>query len=129
MKINSRAKERIARTFGEYFTTNDITTVFQDFGVKTDESLYAKWRITLDAFSRLSDPEKNIPVVIEDFCHPLNFEDNEIPRETFINTLNDILAYDDLKLVPTEKNVKMVSIDAPQLDHFVSTNSIGRAHV
>ena len=71
MKLNSRVKEWIARTFGEYFTTNDITIVFQDFGVKTDEGLYAKWCITLDAFSRMSDPEKNMPAVIEDLCHSI----------------------------------------------------------
>lgn len=123
MKINSRAKERIARTFGEYFTTNDITNVFKDFGVQTDESLYAKWRITLDAFSRLSDPDKDIPAVIEDFCHPLNFEGEKVQRETFIETLNDILSYDDLKLVPTEKNVKMVSVEATQSDHFVTSDA------
>jgi hypothetical protein len=42
MKINSCAKERIARTFGEYFTTNDIVTVFKDFNVNVDMSLYVK---------------------------------------------------------------------------------------
>lgn len=123
MKLNSRIKERIARTFGEYFTTNDITNVFKDFGVKTDVSLYAKWRITLDAFSRLSDPEKNIPLVIEDFCHPLNFDENEVQRQTFIDEINSILAYDDLKLITTEKNVKMVNADAPLSEHFVTSNT------
>ena len=122
MKINSRVKERIARTFGEYFTTNDITTAFKDFGVKTDESLYAKWRITLDAFSRLSDPDKNVPSVIEDFCHPLNFEGGDVQRQTFINSLNDILAYDELKLVETDKNVKMVSTDTSLSENLVTSD-------
>lgn len=107
MKISSRVKEQIARTIGEYFTTNEITTVFKDIGVETDESLYAKWRITLDAFSKFENKENDIPEAIAEFCHPLSFPDPE-RRIAFIQRLNEILSYDDIEIQHTEKTAKLV---------------------
>lgn len=116
MKISSRVKEQIARTIGEYFTTNEITTVFKDIGVETDESLYAKWCITLDAFSKFENKENDIPEAIAEFCHPLSFLDPG-RRMAFIQRLNEILSYDDIEIQHTDKTAKlfMVCGDKPEV--------------
>lgn len=49
MALGIKVKEKIARTIGSYFTTNEIVTVFNDKNIPTDTSLYAKW----------SGPEEN----------------------------------------------------------------------
>jgi len=109
MKISSRVKERIARTIGEYFTTKQISNIFKDLDIETDEELYAKWRITLDAFSKLWQPETDLNNAIEEFCHPLCF-DNQENRQSFIERLNEVLSYDDLEIVYTEKTVTVQQI-------------------
>ena len=57
MKIGVKVKETIARTIAEHFTTNEIVNVFIDTNITTDQSLSAKWRITLDAFGKISTEE------------------------------------------------------------------------
>ncbi|HAW57726.1 MAG TPA: hypothetical protein DCX03_01720 [Bacteroidales bacterium] len=108
MKLGAKVKERIARTIGEYFSTNNIVNIFTDAKISTDKSLYAKWRIILDAFSKVTT-EDGISHIIEDFCHPLNFQDLQI-RQNFIDALNKILSYEDAVIQSTDRTAKMVSL-------------------
>lgn len=97
MKFGLAVKEKIARVIGEYFTTNQIVSIFSEANIPTDKSLYAKWRITLDAFKKTSKPEETIPALLEAFSHPLNFTE-ETERNAFIKKLNSALAYDDYEI-------------------------------
>lgn len=110
MKISARVKEKIARTIGNYFTTSEIVNVFSDLKIKTDVELYAKWRITLDAISKMEDPEKGMITMIEEFCHPLNFMDLET-RSRFISDLNKTLSYDSLVIKSNEKVAQVVALE------------------
>lgn len=107
MKISSRVKEKVARIVGETFKTTDIVNVFTDAKVSVDTELYAKWRITLDGFSKTNGVNE-ILSIIEEFCHPLNFDDSFL-RDVFIHSLNEVLAYDDLKIEYSEKTAKIHS--------------------
>lgn len=60
-------KERLAHVIGKYFTTKEIVNVFGAANVAADVSLYAKWRITLNAFEKLSEPDEAIPHFLEGF--------------------------------------------------------------
>ena len=112
MKLGVKAKEKIARTIGEYFSTNEIVNVFTDAKISTDKSLYAKWRIILDAFSKITT-EDGISHILEEFCHPLNFADLQI-RQNFIDALNKILSYEDFEIKSTERTAKVVSVSEPK---------------
>ena len=114
MKLAVRVKEKIARTIADHFTTNEIVNVFADAGVEADRALYAKWRITLDGFSKLSDPDKHLPQVLEEFCHPLNFEDPQL-RISFIENLNQILSFDKVQIQSTDTSAKIVSDEGEPL--------------
>lgn len=109
MALGIKVKEKIARTIGSYFTTSEISAVFKDARITTDESLYAKWRITLDAFSKISRDDALFRIICE-FCHPLNFED-PATRQRFVEDLNAILAYDELKIVAKERTAEIVAIN------------------
>lgn len=109
MALGIKVKEKIARTIGSYFTTNEISAVFKDAHIATDESLYAKWRITLDAFSKISRDDVLFRIICE-FCHPLNFEDSAT-RQKFIEELNTILAYEELKIVAKERTAEIVAVN------------------
>lgn len=110
MKLGAKVKEKIARTIAGYFTTNQIVSVFEDANISTDISLYAKWRITLDAFGKIPKPEEGLFPVLEEFCHPLCFPDLAT-REKFIKDLNDTLSYENLVIKFTEKTAKIVSLN------------------
>lgn len=107
MALGIKVREKIARTIGSYFKTSEISAVFKDAHIATDESLYAKWRITLDAFSKTSRDDTLFHIICE-FCHPLNFEDSTT-REKFIEELNAILAYEELKVVAKERTAEIVA--------------------
>lgn len=109
MKLGVKTKEKIARTIGEYFSTNDIVNVFTDANISTDKSLYAKWRIILDAFSKIT-AEGGISRILEEFCHPLNFADLQI-RQNFIDALNNILSYEDAVIQSTDCTAKIILIN------------------
>lgn len=108
MKLGARVKEQIARTIGNFFTTNEILNIFTDANIPANRELYAKWHITLDAFSKTSSVEA-IFGIIEEFCHPLNFKQNPPRRNDFITALNADLAYDDLEIQFTDRTAKVVS--------------------
>lgn len=110
MKFSIAVKEKIARVIADYFTTNGIVNVFTDANIPTDKSLYAKWRITLDAFSKMSEPEESIPHILGVFAHPLNFEDQQV-RKDFIKKLNVILAYENLEIKTNDRTTQVVSTD------------------
>ena len=101
MKLGIKVKENIARTIADYFTTNGIVNVFTDTNIRTDKTLYAKWRITLDAFNNTATEEAFFHI-LEEFCHPLNFTDQQI-RSNFIDALNKILSYENLTIQSTER--------------------------
>lgn len=105
MKMGAKTKERIARIIGEHFTTSEIVNVFTDANITTDEALYAKWRIILDAFSRVKT-EEGFFHIIEEFCHPLNFPDLTV-RTAFIEKLNAILTYENLEIRATDKKTEI----------------------
>lgn len=108
-KIGVKVKEKLARTIGGQFTTNEIVNVFTDANIPTDVSLYAKWRITLDAFGKIQT-EEGFFGILEEFCHPLNFPDKEA-RIRFIDELNTILSYENLSIRATDRTVKIVPSD------------------
>lgn len=114
MEFGIAVKEKIARVIAEFFTTNEIVNVFTDANIHPDKSLFAKWRIVLDAFSKMSDPEAAIPHIIEMLCHPLNFEDQQ-KRKDFIKKLNVILAYEKLKINSTDSDATVVTADGKPL--------------
>jgi len=106
-------KEKIAQLIGTYFTTKEIANIFNDANIFVDESLFAKWRITLDAFSKMSDPESAIPRVLETFCHPLNLQHAQDPfyRDNFISSLNEVLAYANLKMQANNRTAEIISLE------------------
>lgn len=109
MKLGVKVKEKIARTIADKFTTNEIVNVFKDANIATNTELYAKWKITLDAFSKVST-EEGLFHIIEEFCHPLNFTDLDTDSETrekFIEKLNKILTYESLEIQSTERTAKI----------------------
>lgn len=111
MKFGAKVKEKIARTIGDFFTTNEIVSIFTNANISTNVSLYAKWRIVVDAFSKISSEEGFFHIVGE-FCHPLNFTDNieTKTREDFIKNLNNILSYEDMEILPVSNNdVRFIS--------------------
>lgn len=114
MKLGARVKEQISRTIGDFFTTEAIVNVFTDANIPADRELYAKWRITLDAFSKASGIDA-IFGIIEEFCHPLNFKQNPLRRDDFITALNAVLAYDDLEIQSTERTAKVCSVDGSDI--------------
>ena len=114
MSFSIAVKEKIAQAIAEHFTTNDIVNVFNDANIPTDKSLYAKWRIVLDAFSKMSDPETIIPHIIIAFCHPLHFPDVQT-QNIFIEKLNTILAYENLKIESSDRNIQINPIDGAPL--------------
>lgn len=131
MKLGARVKEQIARTIGEFFTTNEIVNILTDANIPANRELYAKWHITLDAFSKTSGVDA-IFGIIEEFCHPLNFKRNPRRRDDFIAALNADLAYDDLEIQSTERTAKVCSIgggdipknvDAPKKTKPANTTS------
>ena len=110
MKIGVKVKENIARTIAEHFTTNEIVNVFIDANITADQSLSAKWRITLDAFGKIST-EEGFFHILEEFCHPLNFEGKETTRKDFIDALKKILSYEDIEIKTTDKEVEFIRND------------------
>lgn len=111
MKFGAKVKEKIARTIGDFFTTNEIVSIFTDASISTNVSLYAKWRIAVDAFSKISN-EEGFFHIIGEFCHPLNFTNNveTQTRKIFIENLNGILSYEDIEIIPVGNNdVKFIS--------------------
>lgn len=114
MRFGVAVKEKIARAIAEHFTTNEIVNVFADANIPTDRSLYAKWRITLDAFNKMSEPEASIPHILEVFCHPLNFEDPQARGELTIK-LNTILAYENLEIKITDRTASVVPTDGTSI--------------
>jgi len=115
MKIGVKIKEKIAKTIAEHFTTSEIISVFADLKISTNQSLYAKWRIILDAFSRV-ETEEDFFYIIGQFCHPLNFEDKK-SQVAFVDALNKILLYEDIEIQYKDKTVNIVSIKGgPQSD-------------
>lgn len=129
MKLGARVKEQIARTIGNFFTTNEILNIFTDANISANSELFAKWHITLDAFSKTSGVDA-IFGIIEEFCHPLNFTKNPPRREEFITALNAVLAYDDLEIQFTDRTAKVVSstgekpTETPALPKSKQTNQI-----
>ena len=129
MKLGARVKEQIARTIGNFFTTNEILNIFTDANISANSELFAKWHITLDAFSKTSGVDA-IFGIIEEFCHPLNFTKNPPRREEFIAALNAVLAYDDLEIQFTDRTAKVVSstgekpTETPALPKSKQTNQI-----
>lgn len=122
MKLGVKVKEKLARAIGEYFTTNEIANVFTGANITVDKSLYAKWRITLDAFNKIAT-EEGFFHILGEFCHPLNFEGKEKTRQDFIETLNNILSYEEIEIQPTERTVRIVSISgSPQSDFSKPTS-------
>lgn len=108
MKIGSKVKEKIARIIGAHFSTAEIVNVFTEANIETDASLYAKWRITLDAFNKVKT-EAVFFNLIEEFCHPLNFSEPQI-RQNFINELNPILAFEDVFIEPSERSAEVLPL-------------------
>lgn len=115
MSFNAVVKEKIARTIGDFFTTNQIVNVFDDANIPTDRELFAKWRIILDAFGKMSDQEAGIQHILKVFCHPLHFPDPQI-RSNFIEKLNTVLDYEDLKIQPTTKGAEILTADGFPID-------------
>lgn len=103
MSFGVPVKEKIARVIADYFTTNDIVNIFADVNIHADASLFAKWRITLDAFGKMSKPEEAIPDILIAFCHPLNFWEPQ-SRTEFIAKLNAILRYEEYEIKATDRS-------------------------
>lgn len=120
MKLGARVKEQIARTIGNFFTTNEILNIFADANISADRELYAKWHITLDAFSKASGIDA-IFGIIEEFCHPLNFKQNPLRRDDFIAALNTVLAYDDLEIQSTDRTAKVCSVSGGDIPKDADT--------
>ena len=110
MSFSGVVKEKIARVIGDFFTTNEIVNVFNDANIATDRELFAKWRITLDAFGKMSDQETAIPQILSVFCHPLHFQEPQF-RNNFIEKLNTILAYENLKIKATDRGAQILTDD------------------
>lgn len=106
MKLGAKIKEKLARTIGDYFTTNEIVNVFTNANISTDKSLFAKWKITLDAFGKISTEECFFHILNE-FCHPLNFNNQET-RLAFIETLKSIFSYEDIEVKISGRKVQFI---------------------
>lgn len=92
MHFAQPVKEKIARVIADHFTTQKIEGVFSNANVPTDRSLFAKWRITLDAFGKMPQTEAAMAEVLEDFGHPLRFTEPD-ERKKFVRDLNKVLKY------------------------------------
>ncbi len=108
MRFSLPVKEKLARAIGDHFSTKQIVSIFAEANIEADASLYAKWRITLDAFGKLSDPDEAIPQLLEAFCHPLNFQEPE-SRDALVRKLNAALSYVNLEIKVSEKTARIVS--------------------
>jgi hypothetical protein len=106
VKLNVKIKEKLGRVIGGFFSTSEIKNIFADANIAIDETLYAKWRITLDAFNKISTEEAFFNI-IEQFCHPLNFLGPEY-RKNFVDKMNEILNYEDLDIVTTDRTAKVI---------------------
>jgi hypothetical protein len=109
-KFGLAVKEKLSRVIAEQFTTNEIMNVFTDANIHPDKSLFAKWKITLDGFSKMSEPDEGIPHILEVLCHPLNFQDPKV-RKDFVKKLNAVLAYDKLEIFTTDKDAQVLGDD------------------
>lgn len=121
-KFGLAVKEKLARIIAEQFTTNEIVNVFTDANIPTDKSLFAKWRIVVDAFGKMSQPEEGIPHILKAFCHPLNFPEVEV-RRSFVKKLNAVLTYEKLEIKATEKGSEMLD------EHGFPISPAGEAYV
>jgi hypothetical protein len=108
MHFEKPVQEKIARVIANYFTTQQIESVFKNANIPTDRSLFAKWKITLDAFSRMTSPNAAIPYILEDFGHPLRFDDPD-QRKKFVREMNKVLKY-------TKGEMKITDLEAQVLD-------------
>lgn len=107
MHFAQPVKDKIAHVIGTYFSTKEIESIFGDANIQTNNSLFAKWKITLDAFSKMSSPEEAIPHILENFAHPLRFQDPET-RKRFIDDLNKALVYAKLEMRSTDKGAEVL---------------------
>ena len=107
MNFGPAVKEKVARVIADYFTTQKIVSIFSDANIPTNTTLYAKWRITLDAFSKVPSPEEDIPRLLENFAHPLHFQ---VPdeRKKFVRELNKVLVYAKLELKATDMGAEVL---------------------
>jgi hypothetical protein len=92
MHFGQPVKEKLARVIADHFTTQQIESVFKNANVPTDRALFAKWKITLDAFGKMPQTEAAMADVLEDFGHPLRFDDPD-ERKKFVRNLNKVLKY------------------------------------
>lgn len=107
MHFAQPVKDKIARVIGTYFSTKEIESVFADANIETDNELFAKWKITLDAFSKMSSPDEGIPQILESFAHPLRFQDPE-QRKRFADDLNKALVYANGEIRITDKGADVL---------------------
>ena len=110
MSFGLPVKEQLARVIGNFFSTEQIVNIFADANIHADKSLYAKWRIVLDAFGKMSAPDEAIPHILESFAHPLNFADAPF-RKIFVDKLNEVLAYAKLEMHTTDKDAQVLGED------------------
>lgn len=103
MKLSGIIKEKIAQTIAAYFTTQQIVNVFSNANIPTNVSLFAKWKITLDAFGKISD-EEGLFYILNEFCHPLNFVDSNV-RIAFIEKLKEILSFENIEIQSDNRKV------------------------
>lgn len=115
MAFGLTIKEKLARVISEYFTTQDIENGFMEAGIQIERELYAKWRIALDAFNRMSNPEEEIPSVLAIFAHPLNFSIPE-NRINFVEKINNILEFVGCRLEMTKNETKAISKSGTLVD-------------
>jgi hypothetical protein len=108
MHFGQPVKEKLARVIADHFTTQQIESVFKNANVPTDRVLFAKWKITLDAFGKMPQTEAAIAGVLEDFGHPLRFDDPD-ERKKFARDLNKVLKY-------AKGEMKMTDLGAEILD-------------
>mgnify|MGYP001567043278 FL=1 len=106
MRVSLQVKEYIGNILGSYFVTNKIVDIFTASNIPTDKSLSAKWRIAVDAFNKIADEEAFF-YILNAFCHPLNFENNE-KRLAFINELKTALAYEDIAVQINNRDVLFI---------------------
>lgn len=78
-EIPTKELKKIAIAIGEAHTTADIIAVFSRKEVKTDETLFAKWRIVLSAFNGAT--EDKILNSIADFLHSMP-EESDLVKTT-----------------------------------------------
>ena len=119
VRLSVKVKEKIAEAIGSQFTTNEIVNVFSDAGVSTNRELFAKAKIILDAFTKITDEDLFFRIINE-FCHPLRFQD-ENERTAFIKEIGDTLSYDNIDA--TWKDNKLVFIINGQTNILYEPNS------